>query len=113
MNIYVPEEPQYRKFTKTDQVMHVLGVAMVQAHELHKQLKFFGQEGKNEVHKEMQQHHDMEFYYPVDPSKLTYKEKQEAIELLLNLVKAVSTNKGAAVKKGGYAEEISGIQERR
>ena len=65
-----------RKFTETDQMVHVLGVALAEAHSLKKGLKLFGQEGKNAVQKEMQQHHDMETYYPVDPSKLSYNDKR-------------------------------------
>ena len=36
MNINVPQDASYRKFTETDQLLHVLGVAMIQAHGLHK-----------------------------------------------------------------------------
>ena len=43
-----------RKFTEIDQMVHVLGVALVaEAHSLKKGLKLFGQEGKNAVQKEM------------------------------------------------------------
>ena len=59
---------------------------MAQAHGLKKGLKPFGQEGKNAVQKEMQQHHDMETYYSMDPSKLTHNEKREAVDLLVNIV---------------------------
>ena len=60
---------------------------MIQAHGLHKGIELFGQEARNTVQKEMQQHYDMKTYIPVDPSKLTYDEKQEAIESLCNIVK--------------------------
>ena len=70
-----------------DQLLHVLGVAMIQAHGLHKGIELFGQEARNAVQKEMQQHHDMETYIPIDLSKLTYDEKREAIESLCNIVK--------------------------
>ena len=53
MNLNVPEETRYRQFTETDQMLHVLGVAMVQAHGLHKDIKLFGQEARNAVQKEM------------------------------------------------------------
>ena len=76
------EDTKYKKFTETDQMLHVLGVAMVQAHGLHKGINLFGQEARNAVQKEMQQHHNMETYIPVDPWKLTYEEKREAIESL-------------------------------
>ena len=55
---------------------------MVQARGLHKGIKLSGQEAKNTVKKEMQQHHGMETYIPANPLKLTYTEKQEAVELL-------------------------------
>ena len=60
MNINVPEDTKYRKFTETNQLLHVLGVAMIQAHCLHKGIKLFGQETRNAVQKEMQQHHDLD-----------------------------------------------------
>ena len=66
----------YKKFTETDQLLHILGVAIVQAHGLHKGIKLFGQEARNAVKKEMQQHHDMETYIPVDPLKLTHDEER-------------------------------------
>ena len=75
-----------RKITEIDQILHVFGVALVQAHGLKKGLKIFGTESKNAVQKEMQQHHDMETYYPVDPSKLSEKERRGAIEALMTLV---------------------------
>ena len=36
VNLNVPDDTNYRKFTETDQILHVLGVAMIQAHGLHK-----------------------------------------------------------------------------
>ena len=60
---------------------------MIQAHGLHKGVKLFGQEARNTVQKEVQQHHDMETYISVDPSKLTIDEKREAVELLCNIIK--------------------------
>ena len=50
-------------------------------------VKLFNQEAQNAVKKEIQQHHDMETYIPVDPSKLTLGEKREAVESLCNIVK--------------------------
>ena len=76
-----------RKFTEIDQILHVFGVALVQAHRLKKGLKVFGTKGRNAVQKEMQQHHDMETYYPVDPTKLSEKERRGAIEALMTLVR--------------------------
>lgn len=76
-----------RKVTEIDQAYHVIGVALVEAHSLTKGLKLFGQDGKNAVQKEMQQHHDMETYFPVDPSKLSYNDKKGAVEAMVNLIK--------------------------
>ena len=42
---------------------------------------------KNAIQKEMQQHHDMETYFPVDPSTLSYNDKKAAVEAMVNLVK--------------------------
>ena len=66
VNLNVPDDANYRKFIETDQILHVLGVAMIQTHGLHKGIKLFGQEARNAVQKEMQQHHDMETYIPID-----------------------------------------------
>ena len=87
VNLNVPDDTNYKKFTETDQLLHILGLAMIQAHGLHKVIKLFGQETRNAVQKEMQQHRDMETYIPVDPSKLTIDEKREAVKLLCNIVK--------------------------
>ena len=35
----------------------------------------------------LQQHHDMETYFPIDPKELTRQQKREALESLMNLVK--------------------------
>ena len=60
---------------------------MIKSHGLHKVIKLFGHEARNTEQKEMQQYHDMKTYIPVDPSKLTYDEKREAVESLCNIVK--------------------------
>lgn len=67
--------------------MHSFGVVSVQAYSLNKGLKLFGQERKNTVQKEMQQHYDMETCYPVDPFKLTYERKKGDIDAMGNLAK--------------------------
>ena len=67
--------------------MHSFGVILVQAYILNKGLKLFGQEKKNTVQKEVQQHHDIETCYPVDPFKLTYEGKKGATDSMVNLVK--------------------------
>ena len=51
VNLSIPEYVKYRKFTETDQMIHVLGVALVQTHGLHKGIKLFGQEGKTQCRK--------------------------------------------------------------
>ena len=50
-------------------------------------VKLFGQEARNAVRKEMQQHHNTETYIPVNPPKLMYEEKREAVKSLCNLIK--------------------------
>merc|ERR1712086_191879 len=60
---------------------------MAQVYSLKKGLREFGQDGKNAVQSELQQHHDMETYFPIDPKELTRQQKQEASESLMNLVK--------------------------
>ena len=87
ININVLEGPNMQKITEIDQAYHVIGVALVEAHSLRKGLKLFGQDGGNAVQKEMQQHHDMETYSPVDPSTLSYNDKKEAVGAMVNLVK--------------------------
>ena len=44
----------------------------------------------------MQQHHDMETYFPVDPSKLSYNDKMEAVE-------AMVTDQGKTMWSWGHA----------
>ena len=80
ININVLEDQNLRKFTEIDQTFHVIGVALCsRSAQPEKGLKLFGQEGKNAIQKEMQQHHDMETYFPVDPSKLTYNDKRKPL----------------------------------
>ena len=52
-NLNVQEELKTRNLTKTDQLLHVLGVALVQTPGLKKGQKIFGTEGKNATQKEM------------------------------------------------------------
>ena len=77
-----------KDFTIQDQVEHILGVAMAQVYSLKKGLKEFGQDGKNAVQSELQQHHDMDTYFPINPNELTRQQKREALESLMNLVKS-------------------------
>ena len=49
--MHVPHDSNYRNFTETDQLLHVLGVAMIQAHGLHKDIKLFGREARNGLDK--------------------------------------------------------------
>ena len=66
------------------------------------------------MQKEMQHHHGMETYTPVDPSKLTYDDKREAVESLCNIFKKhCGRVKARQCGRGGYAEEIFDIHERR
>ena len=48
VNLNVPEDTKYRKFTETDQLLHVLGVDMIQAHGLHKGIKLHIRPGGKE-----------------------------------------------------------------
>ena len=48
MNPNVPDDAKYRKFTDSDQIVHVLGEALIQTHGLQKDIKLFGQEGKTQ-----------------------------------------------------------------
>ena len=84
---YMREHEPMKDFTIQDQVEHVLGVALAQVYSLKRGLKEFGQDGKNAVQSEFQQHHDMDTYFPIDPKELTRQQKRDALELLMNLVK--------------------------
>ena len=74
-------------FTLQDQLEHCLGVALAQVYSLRKGLKEFGDQGKNAVQTELQQHHDMETYFPIDPSQLSKEQKRSALESLMQIVK--------------------------
>ena len=39
---------------------------------------------------ELQQYHDMDTYFPINPKELTRQQKREALESLMNLVKNVT-----------------------
>ena len=77
---YMREHEPMKDFTIQDQVEHVLGVALAQVYSLKRGLKEFGQEGKNAVQSELQQHHDMETYFPIHPKELTRQHKREALD---------------------------------
>ena len=79
------DEENLRPFTKEDAILHVLGVIMIQTFSLKKGLEKFGEDGEKSVMKELQQHHDMETYHPVDPKTLTYEQRREALQSLIFL----------------------------
>ena len=80
------DEDHLRPFTNDDVILHVLGVIMVQNYSIKKGLKHFGVRGEQAVTKELQQHHDMETYFPVDPDTLTQKQRKEALNSLMFLM---------------------------
>ena len=94
-----------RKFTEIDQLVHILGVTMIQTHGLEKGLKLFGKEGETcapERNATAPRHGN---YESVDHSKLMYKQKNEAVESLVNLVRKRTGNvKARQCGRGGYAE---------
>ena len=69
------ENKQMGDFTTQDQIEHVLRVAMAQVYSLKKGLKAFGQDEKNTVQSELQQHHDMDTSFPIVPSKLMRQQR--------------------------------------
>ena len=77
INMDMKENEPMKGFTIQAQIEHVLGVTMAQVYSLKKGLKEFGQAGKNAVQSELQQHHDMDTYFPMDPIKLTRQQKKE------------------------------------
>ena len=81
------ENEPMKDSTIQDQIEHVPRVAMAQVYSLKKGLEEFGQEGKNTVQPELQQHYDMDTYCPIDPKELSRQEKREVLESLMNLVK--------------------------
>ena len=80
------DEEKLRPFTKEDALLHVLGVIMIQTFSLKKGLAHFGKQGEDSVMKELQQHHDMETYHPVDPKSLTAAQRREAVNSLIFLI---------------------------
>ena len=65
---------------------HVLGAAIVQTFSIKKGLQVFGEKGKEAVRSELQQMQDMAVYTPMDASKLTPKQRRNALASLLFLV---------------------------
>ena len=73
------------KITDEDLMEHVLGVALAQVYGLKAGLRKFGERGGKSFTEELKQHENMGTYIPVDPSKLTPKQKKMAVESLLFL----------------------------
>jgi hypothetical protein len=55
----------------------VLGVALAQVYSLKSDSKNSARIEKNAVRSELQQHHDMDIYVPMKPSKLTRQQKNK------------------------------------
>ena len=98
-----------------DAMMHVLGVVMIQQFSLNKGLKRFGKQGEEAATKELTQIHDMDTFFPVDPSTLSRAERAAALSSLMFLVekrdgriKARTVADGSKQKKQeGYKKEDS------
>ena len=92
VNLNVFDDVKYRIFTEIDQkIVHVLVVAMIQTHRLHKGINLFGQEGKNTVQKRDSNIMTWKLTTLLTPpSYVTYEEKREAVDSLCNLVKTRS-----------------------
>ena len=74
---------------------------MIQAYSLQKDIKLFGQEARNAVQKEMQQHHNMETYIPVDPSKLMYDRNEKPLSRCAILLRSVVCDRRQVNAEGG------------
>ena len=68
---------------------------------LHKGLKVWGEKGMAAVKAELSQIHFRNVFTPVDPSKLTYKEKSEALESHLFLEEKRNLEKKGRMVAGG------------
>ena len=82
--IHLQREGGLAQMTEAERDQWVLGVILTQ-YSLNKGLKKFGVKGEESVVKELTQHHDLTTFTPMDPSKLTRKQRVEAVSSLLFL----------------------------
>ena len=70
------------KMTEDQVNQHMMGV-IFQQYSCKAGLKNLGQEGDKAVNKELQQHHDMTFFVPIDGAKLSRKDRTCPLEALM------------------------------
>ena len=86
MNLNLEQAPAPSPMTDADIEDHVMGLVLLNQHNLKKGLKLFGLPGEKAVTKELQQLHDMETYIPMDPKKLSRIDRFKALSALMFLI---------------------------
>ena len=83
LNLNLGEESSLPPPTETQAEDHTMGVVFAQQYTLKKGIKTFGDRAEEATTKELKQIHDMGTYQPLNVTKLTKKERQEALLFLL------------------------------
>jgi hypothetical protein len=82
VNLNLGKEP-LPPLTEAQVESHIMGVVFAQQYTLKKGLEKFGDRAAEATTKELKQIHDMGTYQPLDATKLTKKERMEALSSLL------------------------------
>jgi hypothetical protein len=102
------EEHDVSPLTETKSIEDALGIIMLQQYNINKGLKMFGDRGATAVTKELTQLYDMETCFPEDSSKLTNKEKSDALYALILLTEKRNGDiKGRACVDGSKQRDYS------
>ena len=83
INFNLGEEPTLPPFTEAQIENHVMGVVFAQPYTLENRLEKFGDQAAEATTKELKKIHDMGTFEPLDSTKLTKKERIEAVSSLL------------------------------
>ena len=86
--------------SEEEKMEHVLGIIMIQQFSLKAGLKEFGTKGEEAVTKELKQQHDMETYFPLDPTSLSKQDRADALSSLMFLTQ----KRDGRVKARGVAD---------
>jgi len=86
VNLNLEQAPALSQMTDDDITEHVIGLLLLNQHNLKKDLKLFGLPGEKAVTKELQQLHETETYIPMVPKKLSRIDRFKALSALMFLV---------------------------
>ena len=83
INLNLGEKPTLPPLMEAQVEDHIMGVVFAQQYTLKKGPKKIGDRAEEATTKELKQTHDMGTYQPLDATKLTKKERMEALSSLL------------------------------